>query len=759
MKAGARHVCDKKIPFDLARALQLVQHRFWHDMTFNVLFRAISALHHGQAAGFHAVTRVKHPRTSGITGLLDPGCGYLRALQRASSNSAIKHLISGTSTTHWLYNDAEPVHESPQLANQGLLNLVKAGKYGAADRLRLELLDRGVEITPHPTYEQAAIANLTWSNMDQCLNHFETWFSLVPDYDKASPPVYPGPFKDIRNVLVHAGSPSELLPLILRFGIISASKGYLRPMFYEILPILIRFTSSDDVAEWLVRVEQAAVQYQSQVNSGEALWKTSKRYRAYAVEICCQTGSLDYAVAILQLERDFTLPSRTYTLLTDLLQEAGRTNDIETVERFRNLDAAQVRPDGRLGEYKRPSFCHDILPQPHIDDISNLIDSSAVAIRGEHTYKTLHVQDVLARNVTRRNVAIQLRFFKRWLFTKAFPDTLQTIRFLADFRTVGGSTRVITWLRHRALAASPYCNMAWMKAELRYHNTERNYAEILRLYLTYVDTSNTRAVTLSGNFPDVLQRIAEQHDLPMPSNNQSPLPQPDEHGRRQGKSEANLLPDNYLPKYVLRDRWLILKAIIRLSPSLPSPLPTLNALYASYREATDGVETFNREANEVLAAFIAALGECGGTVEAIKVMKDSGETPYLRQVETLAGVLARAGGVKEAMKLVRSIERGADTKGSAHHPGSLRVKGYDGKVIVAEPRLTTYGMVIGGFVEAGLLEPALEVMRMMKKRFKYSYGLNRKLDEAMRGLWALEMDEALKQVRLFASPSPRLWFY
>ncbi|KAF5381310.1 hypothetical protein D9615_008382 [Tricholomella constricta] len=639
------------------------------------------------------------------------------------------HLVSGTSTTHWLYNDPSPVYDSLELSNESLLNYVKDGKFGAAERLRLQLVEHGIEIRPHPAYEQAAIANLAWSDMEQCVNNFTNWFSLIPEYDKNNPPIYPGPFKDTRHVLMHAGSPSARLPLILRFGVISASKGYLQPMFHEILPILIRFASAEVGANWLHEMERAVVQYQSTANPREAA-ETARRYRAYGVEICCEAGWLDYAMSIVQLERDFTLPTRTYKLLIKLLQDAGRSDDIETIQNFFNFDASQSRSVG-LGVFIPPPFRLGPLRPPgnHLavsDEAPQALPFTASMEHQPPRIYTLAVQDAFKRNITRRNVAIQLRFFKRWLSNKSCPDSVQIIRFLSDYRIVGGSQRIITWLRHRALSASPYCGMAWMKAELRYHNVERNYTEILRLYRTYLDTASTS--TLPGIFPSILTRLAKQHRLPT-------APSPAARARARA-----------LPKPALRDRWLVLKPMIRLATGLPRPLATLQALYASYRTATAGVETFNREANEVLAAFVVAFGECASPDDAVRVLKDTGETPYLRQVETLAGVLARAGRVEEAMGLLRRIERGAEGRGRGGGEG-MRVKGYDGKVSVAVPRLTTYGRVIEGFAEAGLLEPALEVERMMKRRFKYGYGLNRKLDEAMRGLWALEMDQALKQVR------------
>ncbi|KAF8068708.1 hypothetical protein FPV67DRAFT_1668779 [Lyophyllum atratum] len=703
-------------------------------MTFSGLCRAQSRLAaQTQPVGFpNGLRATSNPRrvhvlapgyqTTKTRGLIH---GWTIAPRRCSSNSAIKHLISGTSPTSWLYDEPTQVQESPQLSNATLVSLVKEDKIGAADRLRLQLVERGVDIEHHPIYEQAAIANLRWADPEQCLAHFTTWFSLVPEYDQSNPPSHPGPFKEARRILIRSGSPSGRLPLILRFGIMCASKGYLQPMFDEILPIVVRFASADAGVRWLYDMERAAVQYQSTHYPREAE-ETARRYRNFAIEICCEAGWLDHAMSLVELERNFTLSNRTYTLLIQALEDGGRRDVIKTVERHMNYDKSRLN----LGDLKSMPFN---LSRPTADvtgvDIpQRSLPPSPVTRSTPHPgAATAHslIAEEFKRTakpvISRQGVAAQLRFFKSTHRTRTSPNPLQIIHFLSAFKTVGGSHRVIRWLRHRALSGGKHYNIAWMKAELRYHNNERNYAEVLRLYMTYFDTK----LPLPGIFTHTLLRIAAQQQLCV-----RPAP---------------------FPKYVLRDRWLVLKPLIRLALGLPWPLATMQALYASYRAATRDVRTPNREAYEVLSTFVGAFGACGSPEDARGVLGDSeggagGGMPYLRQVETMAGVLAGAGRVEEAMGLLGRIEAGADDKRKGTRRGKgMRVRGYDGKVEVALPRLTTYGRMIEGFTAAGLLEPALEVERMMKMRFEYEYGVNKRLDGALKGLWALEMERALGQ--------------
>ncbi|GLB45222.1 hypothetical protein LshimejAT787_2001270 [Lyophyllum shimeji] len=698
-----------------------------HDMKVNGLCRAQSRISHlaacsrppglrgGLRVTFNAAKRHNLCASEHHT-IRTLHHGWTVGARRSSSESAIKHLVSGTSTTLWLYEDPSQafsrVEESPEVSNATLVGLVKDGKMGAADRLRLQLIERGIEIQPHAIYEQAAIANLRWADMEHCMEQFTTWFTLVPDYDPSKPPTPYGPFKDTRDVLIHSGWPSARLPLILRFGIISASKGYLRPILHDILPF-IRFASPDGGARWLYEMEQAAVEYQSTHRPREAE-ETARRYRALTVDLCSQECWLDHALAIVRLERSFALPDRSYTLLIRALRNAGRLDDVKEVERHLMHDALRDplpnSPELKLTSPSRvphhPSKSAVETPVDHKSELSPPTSHTVGTCPTSDVTEDI-LKDVQQRTISRKSLSKQLRAFKYMLGKGTCPHHLRLIPFLSDFKTVGGSPRVITWLRHRALSRREPCGMAWINAELRYQNAERNYDEILKLYLTYLDTR----LPLPSVFWYTLNRIAAENRF-------------------------TIVP-SLLPKYRLRDRWLILKSIIHLALRLPWPLATLQALYTSYRRAIARWPPPNRESNEILSTFIAVFGECGSPHDATRVLADTGSTPYLRQVETLALVLARAGKVDEAMALLRRIEVGADDR----RKGML-VKGYDGKVDVAVPRITTYGRMIEGFVAAGLLEPALELERRMKARFKYEYGGGKKLDGAMKRLWALEMERA-----------------
>lgn len=319
------------------------------------------------------------------------------------------------------------------------------------------------------------------------------------------------------------------------------------------------------------------------------------------------------------------------------------------------------------------------------------------------------------RIVNRSTLAADLRSIKRalgWLDDTLLPNPAPLVRFLQDFIDFGGSPHSLTILRHKALNK---WGTRWMKAELRMYSYQSDSDALLRLYLTYADTAS---VPFPSVFEYTLSRIVAQRRF-------------------------NITPSPY-PKHIIWDRWLTLKAIIRLSIHLPWPLATITALFNSYIRALPDVIS-NRERKEVFSTFIWAFGECGAPDAAEGVLhaaRAAGRLPDQRLYEVFAGVVAQAGNAARAFRLLKAMENGK----SGQDP-KLQVADPSGRWReVAQPRLATYGRIIEGFVKTGMLEQALKVEWMMKKSIPYRYGVNERLDKTMRALWALEVEEKLAEV-------------
>ncbi|KNZ81687.1 hypothetical protein J132_10967 [Termitomyces sp. J132] len=467
-------------------------------------------------------------------------------------------------------------------------------------------------------------------------------------------------FQDLRRVLF--ASPSTRLPVILLFGIMSAGKGYIQPVVNEILPVLIRYASANIGAYWLREMEQAILEYSAATPHFSA---TANHFRDLSIKVCCQAGWLSHAMTILATNSQFQLSSSTRILLKNALRDAGRIEELSILDQpARTSDPWRPRTTIPSGDVATPVG-------PRISWYSKEISSM----------------------LSRHDVAIEVRSIKRQLRDSSDLIAANITVFLFRLCDVGGAPRVMQWLRERALLAGPSCGVPWLEGELRYHLTQRSYDEALKLYLVYFSAKTQ----LPGLFSNQLSVIADLHRFP-----------------------TRLTP---LSNFSLSKRWMVLKSIIRLIPTLPEPLVVLQALYESYC-----LEKVNhKEAYNVRPAFIASFGECNATSDAVRVLKDSGKAPYLKEVETLAGVLAHAGRVEKALALLRHVES-----------GKMETTLFDGRVMCVPANASIYERVITGFVRAALLKPALEVEAMMEKNFGQDLSRNKIHVQVIQALRALE---------------------
>lgn len=551
-----------------------------------------------------------------------------------------------------------------------LLNFVQTRKFGAAGQFYIQLVHSGVKITPHMAYEQAAISCLRWDNIDASLVDFENWFSLVPardPMDQTRPPLSETDaehFKDLRRILF--ASPSTRLPVILFFGILSAAKGYIQPVVNETLPVLIRYAPVNVGTCWLREMEQAILQY---LAATPYLSDTLNHFRDLSIKVCCQAGWLSYAMTILTTNPQFILSTSTRTLLRSALRHARRIEELSMLDR-------QVCPSNPWRPRTLVSST-DVKPTPQRPPLSSYRKEYSPA------YCTL----------SRHYMAAEIRYINQQLRGSSDLDVANVTVFLSRLHEVGGASRIVQWLRRRALVAGPSCSVSWLEGEITHNLTHGNYIEVLKLYLAYFNTE----AQLPNLFPDALWAIATFHQF---------------------------APVTMLSNFPISERWRVLKSMIRLIPTLPEPVVTLRLLYGTF--CSENVS--HNEAYNVRSAFITSFGECGTPDDAVRVLKDSGKAPYTKEVETLAGVLAHAGREEKTLALLRHAES-----------GKMEMTSVDGRVLRCPASLLMYERVIKGFVRAGLLKPALEVETMMKRSLGQDLSPSKKhlgIIEALRALEA-----------------------
>ncbi|KAG6902164.1 hypothetical protein C0995_003638 [Termitomyces sp. Mi166 len=577
-------------------------------------------------------------------------------------------ILHATQTVPQLY--FKKAGYSPKHLNTKLVNFVRTRKFAAADQLRIHLIHEGVEITPHPVYEQAAISCLRWDNIRASISDFKTWFFLIPACDPMDQSRRPlletdaDHFRDLRRILF--ASPSTRFPVILLFGIMAATKGYIQPMVNETLPVLIRYASANVGAIWLREMEQAITLYTA---ATPYLSDTVNDFRDLSIKVCCQAGWLSNAMAILTKNPQFELTTSTRTLLNNALRHAGRMEELSMLDR-------RVHPQDSW--------------QPRSTTPSGDVEAFPRRPRKSSNAKG---QSPSVSALSRHSMAVEVRFINRQLrdSNELFASNITV--FLSRLRKVGGASRIVQWLRERALVAGLSCGIPWLEGELRYHLTQRSYDEVLKLYLAHFNTE----AQLPSLFSNALSAITSLYRF--------------------------TIPPAASPEFILSQRWMVLKSIIRLIPTLQEPLVTLRVLYDAYGlERVDHAEAYN-----VRPAFIASFGECGAPDDAVRVLKDSGKAPYSKEVETLAGVLAHAGRAEKALALLRHAES-----------GKMEMTLVNGRAMCVQARPSMYERVIRGFVTAGLLKPAMEVETMMRAKFGQDSSRSKIHTEVIEALRALE---------------------
>ncbi|KAF9467938.1 hypothetical protein BDZ94DRAFT_918106 [Collybia nuda] len=136
-----------------------------------------------------------------------------------------------------------------QVPTDELVNLVAEGKYQLAEKLRMELLEMGVEIPGGSVYEGVVEELIRKSKIEDITQEFTNWLALLPEARCPDDDMFHG----IRQLL--QASPEANLPLIIQFGMVCASKGYTVIVNEEITPIVARYADARTYAQFAKGVE------------------------------------------------------------------------------------------------------------------------------------------------------------------------------------------------------------------------------------------------------------------------------------------------------------------------------------------------------------------------------------------------------------------------------------------------------------------------------------------------------------------------
>ena len=643
----------------------------------------------------------------------------------------IDHSPDPSDALPWQY-DFDPNDKHlilPDLSNETLIRLVKGERYAAADRIRVRLIDTGIPIQPHFIYEKAALAGLRWPNLDTRLRAFSTWFSLVPNGQHTSGPPQEeqDPFRETRNALFRSGFPSANLPLIIKFALICASKGYAHVIWREVILVLISFVTPAIGAKYLRDFEDAAMQhgikyYPEKVN------KMAMRQRNLSVTISCHAEWLDEAVRMLQsTPRNFPILDSTYGLLIQKLQERKDYKNIRSVEvlRLRHHElSCRHLPKRESTLHLSPttmSFDSPISPKYH----DTLPPPIAVHSPSPSLSSTTRPKPALSARITsspspfpdiRIALAIHLKRLKHTLTLRnsSFLNVTTLLRFMTSYSAASSNPSCfLSILRKKAVCTADGTAYVWLTAQMTYYDEQKEYSRVLAIFAAHFDGSG-----LSKN---ILHTITQASDYVASEG-----------------SETTTFPTKL--KLSPNDSWLVWNALTRLSiPSIPpnniSTSPALQSLYASFLAYIAPLSQNSRSQFPVVfRSFIWAFAQHRRLDKAAEVLPDMrkmGRKPDRRHYDMLAGAYASVGDVEGAMGVLEVIEGDAVRVERECGFGAVRMRKNMWNGVTMQPKFSTYGLVIRGFVEAGRLGAARDVENRMKVKLEYIPGVNVEMDKTL----------------------------
>lgn len=575
---------------------------------------------------------------------------------------------------------------SPKPTNESLLSLVHSGRYEAAALYRLKLIDNAIPIEPHPLYEDAAIA--AWRKTAD-LDIFATWLRLVPK--KADERPNSSPFMKSRQELLRSGGPAEIIPAIIRFAIICASKGYGDLVWHEVVLLLSRFATQEEASLFLLKFEIAVKRYTAKNLPHLEQAKIIIGQRKRTLDVCCHAEWLDTAMQIVQHSQGMPIFAQCQLLL----QKLQERNDQANVMLLKTL----MNKEGWMSPLYLRAVGHN--------ETSGISVGTTIPIMDSLPSKSEHIPafygEAKLPGADRRTIALRLKRTKNYIRRRQPPtDSLQYLRTVYE-STPSVQGNAISILRRQALAMSDSCAERWLCDELRFFTFQKKYSDLV--------------ATFDANFhSDFLP------SMPYNSIKETILPQI-------STQSPDIVPTKLTMKST--DGYLIWNALIHLSLSLPSSssFDVLQQLYFSLLRYCNRLTTpeFRGSHPAYPAAFrscIYAFGVLGHPSLAASVLDDmttpaviggSRKGPDRRHHEMLGYVYAKAGMEEDAMKVLSSIE-------DDNHPTR------------GSPKLSTYGMIMEGFLEAGLVEAAVAVRDRMKRRMRYVPDKNDRLEEVLKAL-------------------------
>ncbi|EGN92852.1 hypothetical protein SERLA73DRAFT_156710 [Serpula lacrymans var. lacrymans S7.3] len=333
-------------------------------------------------------------------------------------------------------------------SSDALALLVANNDWKAADSLLEEMIELDVPIKPDFVYEKAAIHALT-SNFhnvkQQRASVFAKWFMLVPSAQKTRRSFYRIRF------LIFGRAASINIPLIMRFGLICASKGYVTSQLSsQVISTVMRFAVPEISETYLCQFEERAVFYEG--GEQKPLAPSFLKY-IYSLAIRTQVlaGRFNAALRLLELahQRKHQISDFTFNLF---FEHAKDKADIAKAQELRTL----------------------------LSDTPGAVFSKV---------------DRSATTASSSKLASQLRYLRKAIISSNPPTAYTLLSFIKEYRKTG-KVKAIMMLRSKAYRHSYKPMSLWVMAEMLYHRERNERLLTIFVYFTHFSLAGLPARTI-----------------------------------------------------------------------------------------------------------------------------------------------------------------------------------------------------------------------------------------------------------------------
>ncbi|RPD55984.1 hypothetical protein L227DRAFT_614862 [Lentinus tigrinus ALCF2SS1-6] len=280
------------------------------------------------------------------------------------------------------YAASSPLDRNRTLPCYTLERLALDGKYEDADHVHAELVEHGVRIRPHAVYHFIARKVLSADNIPSQarVDAFVKWWSLVPSKEKWDCT------RSVGFILTETLRKDAIpdIPLIARFALLAASKGYASQVSADVINILARFAPPSFTIQFL---EQFCVTTWNYATSLPDYKKSPQRaakdllevqfpaWYSSAVRTFASTGDFTPAMAALRVacSRKLFVTQGTYIHLLRRLELAKETKHIKTLE---SLWEERARVVGVELDTALPVVTIREIPVPAHDDVAAVAASA-----------------------------------------------------------------------------------------------------------------------------------------------------------------------------------------------------------------------------------------------------------------------------------------------------------------------------------------------------------------------------------------------